>query len=102
MVAAVRLTIAGAAALALAGCGQSGSDNVMASSANALTPQQVDLALGPELSNTTVNGLDSSNEVNSSAPANAVEAADEEDALDESATDEPEGEPAAANNGLEQ
>lgn len=84
MVAAVRLTIAAAAVLALAACGQSGSDNVMASSANALTPEQVDLALGPELSNATDNGLESSNEVNSALPENAVEAADEEDALDES------------------
>lgn len=89
MVAAVKLTIAAAAALALAACGQSGSDNVMASSANALTPAQVDLALGPELANSAGNGLDSSNEANSAAPENAVAAADEEDALDESVADEP-------------
>lgn len=90
MAGAVRLAIAAAAAAALAGCGQSGSGNVMASSANALTPEQVDLALGPELANTTDNGLDSSNEARGAARQNAVEAADEEDALDESVPDEPE------------
>jgi len=90
VVAALRLTIAAAAALALAGCGQSGGDNVMASSANALTPEQVDLALGPELSNATDNGLDSSNEATSAVPEPAVEAAGDEDALDESVAEEPE------------
>lgn len=90
MVAAVRLTIAAAAGLALAACGRSGSDNVMASSANALTPAQVDLALGPELANTEGDALNSANAVNSAGPANEVEAADEQDALDESVPDEPE------------
>jgi len=39
------------ASLALAACGQSDSGNVMADSPNALSPEQVDAALGPEPAN---------------------------------------------------
>lgn len=87
-----------AAALALAACNRGDSGNVMASSANSLSPEQVDLALGPELANTAGNQLDSSNDMNAVEPANAVEAADEEDALDESIADEPADEPSTSNN----
>lgn len=104
-----------AAALALvfgsAACGPGDSDNVMATSANALTPAQVDLALGPELPNNAVNAVnavnagnavDSVNGADAAISENAVEAADTEDALDESVPEESESEPSAANNGLEQ
>ena len=92
----VRIGIAVAVALALAGCNQSDSGNVMASHANALTPAQVDLALGPELANASVNQSDPVNELNAAVSANATEAADEEDALDDSVPDE-----AVANNQAE-
>jgi hypothetical protein len=41
----------GSASLTLAACGQGDSGNVMADSPNALSPEQVDAALGPELDN---------------------------------------------------
>lgn len=84
-----------AAALALlfgsGACGPGDSDNVMATSANALTPAQVDLALGPELPNAAGNAVELANEAGVTASENAVEAADEEDALDESVAEEPVG-----------
>lgn len=95
MAGAVRLTTAAALALALAACNQGDSGNVMAPEANALTPAQVDLALGPEVTNAAGNALDQASEADAIAQENAVEAADEEDALDESVVDEP----APANNG---
>lgn len=95
-----------AAALALlcgsAACSQGDSDNVMAASANLLTPAQVDLALGAELPNNAGNAVESADEADATVSENAVEAADEEDALDESVPEENESEPSAANNGLEQ
>lgn len=111
MVGAVRLIIAALTVLVVAACSQSDSDNVMAASGNALTPAQVDLALGPELANTAGNAgnagnmgnvMDSPNEAAASASENEVEAADTEDALDETVPDETESEPPATNNGLEQ
>lgn len=91
-----------AAALAIlfgsAACSQGDSDNVMAASANALTPAQVDLALGPELANNEGDALNSANGVNAAGPANAVEAAETEDSLDESFAEEA----AAANNNSEE
>lgn len=101
VVGSLRLASAVALALALAACNGGDSDNVMASSANSLTPAQVDLALGPEPTNDAGNQLESSNGMNALEPSNAVEAADEEDALDESVTDEPADEPATSNNGAE-
>ncbi len=86
----MRLTAALALLFGSAACSQSDSDNVMAASANALTPAQVDLALGPELSNTAGNAFESANEADATASENAVEAVDTEDALDESVADEPE------------
>lgn len=76
--------------LGSAACSQSDSDNVMGASANALTPAQVDLALGPEIPNSAGSAVDSVNEADATASENAVEAADTEDALDESVADEPE------------
>jgi hypothetical protein len=48
---AVSATFA-ALALAVAGCSQSNSDNVMSPEANALEPADVNAALGPEVTNT--------------------------------------------------
>ena len=95
---ALRLTAAVALALAAAACNQGDSDNVMAPHANALTPAQVDLALGPELTNAAGNQFDSSNDMNAINAGDAVEAADEEDALDETVDDEP----STSNNSTEQ
>lgn len=88
----MRLTGALALLFGLAACSQSDSDNVMAASANALTPAQVDLALGPEIPNTAGDAVEPANEADVNDPTaseNAVEAADTEDALDESIPDEP-------------
>lgn len=41
-----------ALAIAAASCGGGGSDNVMSPQANALSPAEVDAALGPETGNT--------------------------------------------------
>jgi hypothetical protein len=41
-----------ALALAVAGCSQGNSDNVMSPEANALEPADVNAALGPEVTNT--------------------------------------------------
>jgi hypothetical protein len=43
-----RLSLTFGIAVAAAACGQGNSDNVMASSANAYSPADVNLALGPE------------------------------------------------------
>lgn len=105
MVGEVRLIIAALTVLVVAACSQSDSDNVMAASGNALTPAQVDLALGPELASNAGNVgnvVDSPNEAAASASENEDEAADTEDALDETVPDETESEPPATNNGLEQ
>lgn len=53
-----RTRLASALALAFfaAACGLGDSENVMAQRANALTPEQVDAALGPELANVVDNG----------------------------------------------
>ncbi len=40
-------------AVAAAGCSQGNSDNVMSPEQNAVTPAQVNEALGPEVTNTT-------------------------------------------------
>jgi hypothetical protein len=42
-----------ALAAAAAACGQGNSDNVMSPEANALSPADVNAALGPEVANTT-------------------------------------------------
>ena len=89
VVAKLKIAVGVSLALALAGCGQGQGGNVMAPEANALTAEQVDLALGPELTNTADNELGSANGTNVVAAENAVEAADTEDAIDEAVTDEP-------------
>lgn len=94
----MRLTAALALLFGSAACSQGDSDNVMAASANALTPAQVDLALGPELANAEGNAVESANEADATASQNAVKAADTEDALDQSFAEEP----AAANNDSEE
>ena len=94
----LRVKVAAAVVLALAGCNQDDSDNVMAAQVNALTPAQVNLALGPEVTGTPGNQLNPSNGMNAVNPANAVVAADTEDALDESLADEP----STANNSSEE
>jgi hypothetical protein len=53
-------------ALAAAGCGQGNSDNVMSPEANAVTPAQVNAALGPETSGTADMNA-TGNDVNSAA-----------------------------------
>lgn len=49
----LKLAAVAAAAIAAASCGQGNSDNVMAPEANALTPAEVNEALGPETGNST-------------------------------------------------
>lgn len=101
LVGTVRIGIVVSAGLALVGCNQSDSGNVMASHANALTPAQVDLALGPEIANASVNQSEPVNDVNAVVSANATQAADEEDALDEAVPAEPPSEPSTSNNSAE-
>lgn len=102
MVGRLRVTLAVGLAIASAACNRGDSDNVMGSSANALTPAQVDLALGPELTGAAGNQLDSSNEAEAVDSANAAEAAGDEDALDEAVPDEPADQaPTADNNNAE-
>ena len=60
-------SLVAALALGLAACGGSESDNVMAPDGNALTPAQVDAALGPEVANEAGNQLDAP------GPANTVQ-----------------------------
>ena len=50
---ALKLSAAAAVAIAAAACSQGNSDNVMSPQANALTPAEVNEALGPETSNST-------------------------------------------------
>ena len=47
----LKLTAIAVAAIAAAACSQGNSDNVMAPEANALTPAEVNEALGPETGN---------------------------------------------------
>ncbi|MGI8704239.1 MAG: hypothetical protein ACR2JJ_00290 [Sphingomicrobium sp.] len=65
--------MAGVAVLALtaASCGGGDSDNVMAPQVNALDPEQVDRALGPEIGSADANGAESAAE-----SVNEVDAAD--------------------------
>lgn len=72
-----RIWLATAVPLLVAACNQDGSDNVMAVGANALSPEQVDAALGPELGN--VGDVADANAVN------AMEAGDTADAVEEAA-----------------
>lgn len=74
----------------------------MAPHANALIPAQVDLALGPEMTNAAGNQFDSPSDVNAIDSANAVEAADKQDALDETVPAEPADEDPTVNNDSEQ
>jgi len=53
-----------ALALAVAGCSQGNSDNVMSPEANALQPADVNAALGPEVTNTPDMNL-TANDMNS-------------------------------------
>jgi hypothetical protein len=71
-------TLACAAALSFAAsaCGGSDSDNVMAQQANALSPEQVDLALGPEIANTGGNELEATNDMNAINSLESDNAAD--------------------------
>lgn len=46
-----KMTAVAAAAIATAACSQGNSDNVMSPEANALTPAEVNEALGPETAN---------------------------------------------------
>ncbi len=55
----LKITIVAAAAIAAAGCSQGNSDNVMSPEANALTPVEVNEALGPETANATDLNVDS-------------------------------------------
>jgi len=71
----LKLAWVAALATATAACGQGDSGNVMAQEGNALTPAQVDAALGPELANggdNQINGV----EGNAVEESEAVEAAD--------------------------
>ena len=49
----LKMTAVAAAAIAAAACNQGNSDNVMSPEANALTPAEVNEALGPETGNAT-------------------------------------------------
>ncbi len=66
-----------ALAIGAAACGQGNSGNVMAPSANALTPAEVNAALGPEVTatpdaNTTGNDLAETNAANNVADKGGV------------------------------
>lgn len=85
-----------ALSLAMAACGQGNSGNVMAPAPNALSPEQVDAALGPELANLG-NELDTATETNAAEPvetADVVEEATEpENRAEARPAPEPEPEP---------
>ena len=86
----------GALALALAACGQDDAGNVMASNTNALSPEQVDLALGPEIANATEIEPEQSDEVNAAAPLDSPGGAPRAETAAEPETEpsnEPEPEP---------
>jgi hypothetical protein len=78
--------------LVLAACGRGDSGNVMAPDVNALSPAQIDAALGPEVVGNAGNAVEAAND------ATIVESAPPEDtprpARSESAAPEPESEPA--------
>ncbi len=66
-----------ALAIGASACGQGNSGNVMAPEANALTPAEVDAALGPEVTatpdaNTTGNDLDETDAANNAADEGRV------------------------------
>ena len=89
-----RLASALFTSLALAACGQGGSGNVMSPDVNALSPAQIDAALGPEVVGNAGNAADVTNEVTvaESAPVEATpRPAPREPAAPEP---EPESEPA--------
>ena len=54
----LKLTCGAVLVVAAAACGGGDSANVMAAQGNALSPAQVDLALGPEVANAAANELD--------------------------------------------
>ena len=63
-------------ACAASACGQGDSGNVMMSSGNMLSPEQVDAALGPEMGNGTGNALESPEPGEAAEPQQAEETAD--------------------------
>ncbi|MFP5329648.1 MAG: hypothetical protein ACLGHC_05865 [Alphaproteobacteria bacterium] len=96
-----------AASFLLAACG-SDEDALMGEGANALTPAQVDAALGPELANQGGTAVNATSEDNALQESEAVEAAEESEPAapartqprDESEEDEapaPAEQPEAAN-----
>jgi len=56
-------------AIGAAACGQGNSDNVMAPEANALSPAEVDAALGPEVTQTAQANV-AETETNAAGPSN--------------------------------
>jgi len=72
-----RLAGAGALMLAIAACGSGDEDALMGAGANALTPQQVDAALGPELGNEGDLPENESLPENALVESEAIEAAEE-------------------------
>jgi hypothetical protein len=68
----VKIGMAAVLTAAAAACGQSGGNVMTSSNANSLTPEQVDLALGNEVSaSAEVNGV--TNEVDDQAQSNSSE-----------------------------
>lgn len=67
--------VAAVVALGATACSQ-GGENVMAQEANALTPAQVDAALGPEIGNEAVGTVNEALEDNALETREAVEAAE--------------------------
>jgi hypothetical protein len=65
-------------ALAAAACGRGDSGNVMAAAGNALSPEQVDAALGPELANAQ-NQAEPIDQGNAAAPVTATPPDDAEE-----------------------
>ena len=103
----MRLAALAALTLASAACGQGDSDNVMAPSANALSPAQVDAALGPEISNAEAIEPETVNAADTSVPSQPVESAEPAPAparneADEAPADEPAEETPAEDNSVEE
>lgn len=59
-----RISSIGSLAIAVAACGQSGSDNVMAPQANTLEPADVNAALGPDITTTSAPNVENGEATN--------------------------------------